>query len=132
MDCPAVVQPVAGSSHRYCCLAPADVTEGADASVDVRAFEAAVYSYAPDLHQAWQCAETLARVWTFPTAYQVLQVAVETSARPKFVFPTATSAAQVGQFVVWHVEQRPDAASDNCRWLSESVKQVNIVLIPKI
>lgn len=115
MDCQAVVQAVVGSSHRYCCQAPADVPEDADASVDVRAFEAAVYSYAPDLHQAWQCVETLAPEWTFPTACQVLQAAVETSARPKFVFPTATFAAQIGQFVVWHVEQRPDAASDNCR-----------------
>lgn len=130
MDCPAVVQAVVGSSHRYCCQAPADVPEDADASVDVRAFEAAVYSYAPDLHQAWQCAETLTPEWTFPTACQVLQAAVETSARPKFAFPTATFAAQIGQFVVWHVAQRPDAASDNCRWLSESVKHVDTVFTP--
>lgn len=58
MDCLAVVLAVVDSSRRYCWPATADVAEDADAPVDVRAFEVAVYSYAPDLRQAWQCAET--------------------------------------------------------------------------
>lgn len=101
---------VADSLHRCCCPA----LEDADVR---RAFEtAAVYSYAPDPRQAWQCAVTLALVLTCQGCQEQQQlqpVAVVSSVPPEFFSPTATSVVPIAQFVVWHVAQRLDAASDN-------------------